>query len=166
VLEPSFERGLDPDSFACRKGLGLDAALERAKVLARRSAWVLKSDIERCFQSIDHRVLKDFLARKFKDARLLDLLNRIIDHGGEGGIGLPIGSLTSQWFANIYLFLGNKNGKPRVTLRARRTDNPQPSLIGGVSCRLGSFPGDPQAASAATAQPRRQSSSGSPTASA
>lgn len=117
VLEPHFERGLDPDSFACRKGLGLDAALERAKALARHSAWALKSDIERCFQSIDHRVLEDLLARRFKDAPLLDLLGRIIDHGGKGGKGLPIGSLTSQWFANIYL--GELDRHVRHELRPR-----------------------------------------------
>ena len=103
VIEPWLERSLDPDSFACRRGLGLDRALERARVLSRRADWVLRSDIARCFPSIDHGVLEAILGRRFKDRRLLDLLTIIIRHGGESGRGLPIGSLTSQWFANLYL---------------------------------------------------------------
>ena len=44
------------------------------------------------------------LERRFKDRRLLELLTRIITaYRGELGIGLPIGSLTSQHFANFYL---------------------------------------------------------------
>ena len=50
-----------------------------------------------------NQVLKKILERKFKDRRLLALLFLIIDHGGENGRGLPIGNLTSQWLANLYL---------------------------------------------------------------
>ena len=96
VLEPHLERGLDPDCYACRKGLGLDRALARAQALSRRSRWVLKSDIKSCFPTIDHAVLKGFLGRRFKDRRLLDLLEVIIDRGAEDSKGLPIGSLTSH----------------------------------------------------------------------
>jgi len=105
VLEPHLERSMDPDSYACRKGLGLDAALARAQRLSKRSEWVLKSDIEKCFPSIDHDVLKALLARRFKDPRLLDLLGAIIDHGRDGGTrkAMPIGSLTSQWLVSVYL---------------------------------------------------------------
>ena len=103
VLEPHIEPTLDSDSYACRKGLGMDAALRRAHALTRRSRWVLKSDIKSCFPSVDHGVLKTLLSRRFKDRRLLELLGKIIDHGGEGGKGIPIGSLTSQWFANVVL---------------------------------------------------------------
>ena len=102
-MEPHLERSFDGDSCACRRHKGMDVALRRAVELARRSRWVLKADIERCFPSIDHRVLKEMLRRRFKDRRLLELLGRIIDHGGSGRRGLPIGSLTSQWFANVYL---------------------------------------------------------------
>ncbi|MBI3272409.1 MAG: group II intron reverse transcriptase domain-containing protein [Planctomycetes bacterium] len=103
VLEPYLERRFDPDSCACRKGKGVDAALRRAQALTRRAPWVLRSDIERCYPSMDHGVLKEILARTFKDRRLLELLGRIIEHGGVDGKGLPIGNLTSQWLANLYL---------------------------------------------------------------
>ncbi len=103
VMEPHFERWFDHDSYACRKGKGVDAALARAVTLSRKSKWVLRSDIGKCFSSVDHAVLKKLLDRKFKDRRLLALLFRIIDHGGENGRGLPIGNLTSQWLANLYL---------------------------------------------------------------
>jgi len=121
VLEPHLEPTLDADSYACRKGLGMDAALRRAQALTRQTRWVLKSDIRSCFPSIDHGVLKTLLARRFKDRRLLALLERIIEHGGEAGKGLPIGSLTSQWFANIVLDVMDRRVrhelKPRGYLR-------------------------------------------------
>ena len=103
VLEPHLEPTLDADSYACRKGLGMDAALKRAQTLTHRAHWVLKSDIKSCFPSVDHAVLKALLRRRFKDQRLLYLLAKIIDHGGTDGKGIPIGSLTSQWFANVVL---------------------------------------------------------------
>ncbi len=103
VMEGIFERSLDPDSYACRKGKGLDAALRRAVHLSRRSAWVLKTDVEKFYASVDHGVLETLLERRLKDRRLLDLLRRIIESGGNARKGLPIGSLTSQWFANLYL---------------------------------------------------------------
>jgi retron-type reverse transcriptase len=121
VLEPHLDRTLDADSYACRKGLGMDAALRRARALTRRAHWVLKSDIQSCFPSVDHAVLKACLTRRFKDRRLLALLEKIIDHGGTGGKGIPIGSLTSQWFAGIVLDVLDRHVrhtlKPRGYLR-------------------------------------------------
>ena len=103
VLEPHLEPTLDSDSYACRKGLGMDAALRRAQALTRQAHWVLKSDIKSCFPSVDHGLLKALLARRFKDRCLLALLEKIIEHGGDAGKGMPIGSLTSQWFATVVL---------------------------------------------------------------
>jgi retron-type reverse transcriptase len=66
--------------------------------------WFLKLDVRKYFDSVPHAMLMAFLERRFKDHRLLELLNRIIAaYRGELGIGLPIGSLTSQHFANFYL---------------------------------------------------------------
>lgn len=106
VLEPAFERHLIFDSYACRPGKGTHAAIARAQHFARRYRYVLKCDVRRYFERVDHTVLKTLLARQFKEASLLTLLNRIIDHappGAEPGKGLPIGNLTSQHFANRYL---------------------------------------------------------------
>lgn len=110
-LEPLFERRMISDSFACRKGLGTHAALRRATQLLRRHDWFLKLDVRRCFDSISHRVVHERLARIVKDRRVLELCARILG-GPTGdpalecaldGRGLPIGSLTSQWFCNLVL---------------------------------------------------------------
>jgi RNA-directed DNA polymerase len=106
VLEPLFERRLIFDTYACRPGKGTHAAIARAQDFARRYHYFLKCDVRKFFASVDHALLRTLLARMFKDQPLLDLLGRIIahsPHGSEPGRGLPIGNLTSQHFANLYL---------------------------------------------------------------
>lgn len=106
VLDPIFENGMISDTYACRRLKGTHRALQRAQQFSRRRRYFLKLDIEKYFPSIDHEVLKELLRRKLKDPKLLQLLDLIIDHpipGGEKGRGLPIGNLTSQYFANFYL---------------------------------------------------------------
>lgn len=103
VLNPTYEKIFISDSFATRKGKGVHKAIEKARSLIRHNAWYLKSDIQSYFQSVDHAVLQNLLARKIKDTRLLNLLDKIIANGGSNGHGIPIGNQTSQFFANIYL---------------------------------------------------------------
>ena len=106
VLDPIFEAGLISDTYACRRGKGTHAAVRRLQEFSRRWAYVLVSDVRRYFETLDHQVLKSLCRRKVKDKALLDLLDRIIDHplpGGCPGKGVPIGTLTSQYFANRYL---------------------------------------------------------------
>jgi hypothetical protein len=101
VCEPVFERWLIDDTFACRKGKGRLAALERARRFAARNGYFLKLDVRRYFESIAHDILVARLERLFKDDRLLALVRRIIaSFAAAPGRGLPIGSLTSQHFAN------------------------------------------------------------------
>lgn len=104
VCEPVMDRWLIDDTFACRTGKGREAAIERAQHFTRNAIWFLKLDVRKYFDSVPHARLVAFLERRFNDRRLLELLNRIIAaYRGELGIGLPIGSLTSQHFANFYL---------------------------------------------------------------
>lgn len=106
ILEPILERRSIADSFACRRGKGSQAAAHRVQYLMRRDGWFLKCDIRHYFASIDHVRLRSLLRRIIKDRRLLELLDRIIDAplpGAPPGRGLPIGNLTSQHFANLYL---------------------------------------------------------------
>jgi RNA-directed DNA polymerase len=104
VCEPHFERWLISETFACRAGKGRHAALRRGSQFARSHDWFLSMDVRKYFDSIGHETLKIALSRRIKDARLLDLMGRIIDsYRGELGRGLPIGSLTSQHLANFYL---------------------------------------------------------------
>jgi retron-type reverse transcriptase len=103
ALEPVYERCFIHDSYATRPGKGTHAAIRRAQTFARRWPWYLKMDIEKYFESADHGVLLGLLERKLKDRRLLALLERIIHNGAISGRGLPIGNLTSQFLANVYL---------------------------------------------------------------
>lgn len=104
VLEPHFDSFQIYDSYACRTGKGTNAALKRALYFARTFPYVAKLDVRRYFDSIDHRVLKELLSRRIKDHRVLNLLRAIIDtYQVVPGRGVPIGNLTSQYFANHYL---------------------------------------------------------------
>lgn len=106
VIEPIFERRLIDDTYACRKDLGVHAALERAQWFTQKYSHYLKCDIRKYFESVDHAVLKDLLRRVFKDPKLIQLLDQIINHttpDSAPGKGIPIGNLTSQHFANLYL---------------------------------------------------------------
>ncbi len=104
VCETFFEKRQIHDSYACRKGKGLDACLERTVVFCRRHAWYLKMDVHKFFDSIPHDRLKALLRRYFKDGLLLGFFDAIIDsYQKTPGRGIPIGNLTSQYFANAYI---------------------------------------------------------------
>ena len=104
VCEQDLERAAIDDSYACRRGKGSLAAVARGRVFCDGYGWFLKMDIRKYFDSIDHAILYRLLEQKFKDRALMDLFGRIIEsYATTPGKGLPIGSLTSQHFANFYL---------------------------------------------------------------
>lgn len=107
VLGPIFEKRFIHDTYACRIGKGTHKARERARVYMKQTkGYYLKCDIKKYFYSIDHAILKSLLTRMIKDEKFMDLLSTVIDHqvpGAPLGKGLPIGNLTSQYFANLYL---------------------------------------------------------------
>ncbi len=104
VTEPGFEAYQVYDSYACRKSKGQDGALKRALAFAHRGGWFLKMDVRKYFDSIHHDALKAQLRRRFKDRVVLSLFDGVIDsYQVTPGCGLPIGNLTSQFFANHYL---------------------------------------------------------------
>lgn len=118
LCEPVFERSLIADTFACRKGKGRIAALERARAFSRQFPFFLRLDIRKYFDSISHPLLVARLHRLFKDRRLLELLKRIIAaYEATPARGLPIGSLTSQHFANHYLGSVDRFVKERLHVR-------------------------------------------------
>lgn len=123
LLEPVFERSFVGDSYANRVGKGNHRALDAAQQAARRYSYVLQLDVQRFFPSIDHAILRAVLARRVADDRLLWLIDLILA-SGDGVLheeadaaffpdddllahcrprGLPIGNLTSQFWANLYL---------------------------------------------------------------
>lgn len=125
IVNPLFSKKYIEDSYACIEGRGIHAAAKRIRYFAQLithqnngGGYVLKLDVSKYFYRINHDVLMDMLRKWFADCELLDLLERIIRSAvpfglpagaspGEAerifGVGMPIGNLTSQMFANLYL---------------------------------------------------------------
>ena len=103
VCHDTFDRTLIETTYATRRGKGVYAALEKAKRGIERYEYTVKLDVRKYYDSISHSVLRSRLRRMFKDQWLLALFDNIIDSYGVNGKGLPIGNLTSQYFANLYL---------------------------------------------------------------
>lgn len=101
-LEDYFVRTFTADTYSCIKGRGIHRAAGRIyKALQNVDAtrYCLQIDVRKFYPSIDHATLKEMLAKKFKDRRLLWLLGEIIDSAE----GVPIGNYLSQFFSNFYL---------------------------------------------------------------
>lgn len=129
VIEPLFERGFIYDSYACRRGKGTHKAVLRLQHFLRSATdkygefYILRADIHKFFASLDHGILLKLLGRQIPDAKTLALCGQIIgsyavpaeglqmslklggglDLNNSAAKGQPIGNLTSQLFANIYL---------------------------------------------------------------
>ena len=123
VIEPPFERRFIFDSYANRVGKGTHRALDRCQHFARRFRYCLPCDVRQFFPSIDHAILRATLTRVIGDADVMGLVARILE-SGEGVLseeyrmawfpgddlfavhrprGLPIGNLTSQFWANCHM---------------------------------------------------------------
>lgn len=124
ILEPIWEPRLYYHSYACRVGKGSHKALDTCQNYLRKNKYVLKCDIQKYFPSIDHEILKQVIRKKIADKRIIEILEMIIDSSPqkisrdvplhyfngddlftpfERRKGIPIGNLTSQFFANVYL---------------------------------------------------------------
>jgi retron-type reverse transcriptase len=123
VIEPIFERRFIHDSYACRLGKGTHAALDRCQAFARKRPYVLQCDVVQFFPAVDHAILKGILFRYIADEGVRWLIDGILDSGAGVLVdeydevyfagddlfaatrprGLPIGNLTSQFWANCLL---------------------------------------------------------------
>ena len=129
IIEPIFEERFIHHSYACRLNKGTHRAIDKCQSFIQSNRYVLKADVQKFFESINHEVLMNILKRWIKDEKVLWLARLIIESSfyhkehkehkgisnflisslcpsclcGETGIGLPIGNLTSQFFANVYL---------------------------------------------------------------
>ncbi len=119
ALEPIFERGFIFDSYACRRRKGTHKAIERFERFARVSRYALTMDISKYFASVDHEILLALIEKRVHDPRMMRLCCIIVESSEDApGKGIPIGNLTSQLFANIYL--DQLDQYVKHTLRARR----------------------------------------------
>ena len=123
LIEPLFERLFIPDSYANRVGKGTHRALDRLQAFTRRYAYALQCDVQQFFPAIDHTNLRAELSRWVTDPGVLWLIDRILESGvgvlsevyqmvyfsGDDLFakirprGLPLGNLTSQFWANVVL---------------------------------------------------------------
>lgn len=101
IIGPLFDRALLPYTFACRTGMGTHAGIchVQAQLRHTQAGYFLKTDYRKYFPSIDRARLHELIARKVKCAKTLATLRAMVP---ATGYGLPIGSLTSQLFANVY----------------------------------------------------------------
>ncbi|MBD3290859.1 RNA-dependent DNA polymerase [candidate division KSB1 bacterium] len=121
IIEPIFDKTFIYDCYANRVNKGTHQAIRRAQKFIKKNVYVLKCDIKKYFPSIDHAILKAEIRRKIADPDTLWLIDTIIDGSNEQEFindifpgddlltslerrkGLPLGNLTSQFFANLYL---------------------------------------------------------------
>lgn len=108
VIRPYFEKRFITDSFACIAGRGTFQAVCRVQRMIHGvqtscgKGYVLKADIHAYFANIDHSICKQLIRKVIKDPSVLLILDRIID-SSPGDVGLPLGALSSQLMANVYL---------------------------------------------------------------
>lgn len=116
-LNPIFDQTFIHDSYSCRVGRGTHKGVERFVAFGRKASanftmpcWVLKCDIKKFFATIDQQILLRILFRRITDPDTQWLLHKIVSSfqsefsaHTERPKGVPIGNLTSQLFANVYL---------------------------------------------------------------
>lgn len=128
-LNPIYDKLFIEDSYACRKGKGSHKAATRLQYWMRQidrkptgDWYVLKLDISKYFYRVDHEKLLGILARRVKDPQMMAFIRSVVNSRAEPfglprgkgptetppeewlyEVGMPIGNLTSQLFANIYL---------------------------------------------------------------
>ena len=110
-LYPFFAKTFIADSYSCQLGKGTHRAIKRFKYFANKASknhcktlWVLKCDIRKFFENIDHVVLLNMFNEYIADKNILLLLSKVIgSFEVKPKKGLPLGNLTSQLFVNIYM---------------------------------------------------------------
>jgi len=125
ILSPVFGNTFIFDSYSSRKEKGTHKAVERFKKFAwklsrnnTRTVWILKCDIKKYFDSINHKILLKIVNDKIKEEKLLKLLDNIINSFEKSeNKGIPLGNLTSQLFSNVYLNEFDQFIKRRVRLK-------------------------------------------------
>jgi retron-type reverse transcriptase len=106
IITPIFEKSFICDSYACRKEKGSHKAIKRliSFLKNKNNIYCFQCDISKYFDSINHDILIKAIKRKIGCKKTVNLILKIINSfNKDTGVGIPIGNLTSQLFANIYL---------------------------------------------------------------
>jgi len=109
IIEPIFDKIFIYDSYANKKNKGNSTALSRLQEFIRKvtknnnkKAYYLKADIKHYFETVNHDILIDIIQNKVRDDDIINLIKLILKNH-YSNLGMPLGNLTSQFFANIYL---------------------------------------------------------------
>jgi len=107
-LVPIYDKTFIYDAWSCREKKGLLKAIERAQSFLAKypNHYVWRSDITKFFDGVHKETLLSIIKRRISDPTTLYLLERVLESyelPSRPGFGIPIGNLTSQIFANIYL---------------------------------------------------------------
>lgn len=115
VLSEKLDRKFIFHSLSCRLGKGTHVGVTQLQKMIKKMSgngklpcFALKMDIRKFFDSVDHKILKTLLRKNIQDSQALNIIDMIIDsfkveETPEGAIGIPLGNVTSQFFANLYL---------------------------------------------------------------
>ncbi len=123
VIEPIWERRFIHHTYACRVGKGTHRALDKSHCWVRQYRYAFHGDIVKYFPAIDHQIMRSLLSRRIADSQTMWLIEQIIQNGADVQAaqtpriyfpgddlfaitrprGLPIGNLSSQFWANVYL---------------------------------------------------------------
>ena len=111
ILYPIFDKSFIFDSYSCRNKKGTHKAVNRLDKFSRKisrnntkTCFALKCDVKKYFDSISHDILIDLIEKKVKDENAVWLIEEIIkSYSASKDKSIPLGNITSQLFANIYL---------------------------------------------------------------
>lgn len=138
ILYPLYDKIFIHNSFSCRIGKGTHKGVDAMRSMLLKASnnntknvFILKCDIQKFFDSVDHKILIQILKERIKDKKLMNLLIEVVDSfdGSQSNLferkGLPIGNLTSQLFANVYMDKFDQYVKHilKVKYYARYTDD-------------------------------------------
>jgi len=124
TLTDVFDKTFIFHSFSCRLGKGIHTGLQQLQKVLRkvslsghRDCFALKMDIRRFFDSVDHQTLKRLIKKRVKDEKVVKLVDMVIDsfavqREDARAVGLPLGNVTSQLFANANVYLHGTSGQP------------------------------------------------------
>lgn len=111
-LYPLFDIHFIYNSYSCRKIKGTHRALKcfiefinKASKNNKKTLWVLKCDIRKFFASVDHEILYAIIRKYIYDEEIIRLIKKVVESFSSTSVGkgLPLGNLTSQLFANVYM---------------------------------------------------------------
>lgn len=125
ILYPIFDPTFAFDSYSCRINKGTHRAVNRLQKFIRKTSknntgncFILKCDIRKFFASVDHNILTSLIKEKVKNEDVIWLIEGIIkSFSSMPNNGLPLGNITSQLFANVYLNELDRFIKHKLNLR-------------------------------------------------